>query len=72
MVAEEKQAADETLQPKIEQRAYAIWQSEGSPHGCDVDHWLRAEAEILSSPPSATPSPDTESQSASAKGKGKR
>jgi len=24
--------------------AYWIWEDEGRPHGCDVDHWLRAEA----------------------------
>ena len=72
MVGEEKQSTDETLWPKIEQRAYEIWMSEGSPHGCDVDHWLRAEVEIMSSPPSTTPTPNNESQSTSAKGKGKK
>jgi hypothetical protein len=24
--------------------AYWIWEDEGRPHGCDLDHWLRAEA----------------------------
>lgn len=28
------------------ERAYAIWESEGRPHGRDQDHWRRAEAEI--------------------------
>lgn len=30
---------------RIEERAYAIWESEGKPHGREVEHWLRAEAE---------------------------
>lgn len=30
---------------QIEERAYAIWESEGKPHGRDVEHWLRAKAE---------------------------
>jgi hypothetical protein len=28
-------------------RAYAIWEREGRPDGKDLDHWLRAEAEII-------------------------
>jgi hypothetical protein len=32
----------------IRERAYAIWeQEEGHPKGRDLDHWLRAEAEII-------------------------
>ncbi len=32
----------------IRERAYAIWEEEGRPlHGNDLDHWLRAEAEIM-------------------------
>jgi hypothetical protein len=65
MVAE-KDPADEAARLKIEQRAYEIWQSEGSPQGCDVDHWLRAEAEITSSR-GATPAADAESRPAPAK-----
>jgi hypothetical protein len=30
----------------IRERAYAIWEQEGRPVGKDVEHWLRAEAEI--------------------------
>lgn len=30
----------------IETRAYFIWEQEGRPHGKDLDHWFRAEAEI--------------------------
>ena len=31
----------------VRERAYAIWEQEGRPDGKDLDHWLRAEAEIL-------------------------
>lgn len=31
---------------RIRERAYAIWEQEGRPAGKDLDHWLRAEAEI--------------------------
>lgn len=31
----------------IRERAYAIWEEQGRPHGNDLDHWLRAEAEIM-------------------------
>jgi hypothetical protein len=34
----------------IRERAYAIWEEEGRPEGCHVDHWLRAEAEMNLSP----------------------
>lgn len=54
MAAEGKGPADEAARRQIEQRAYEIWQSEGRPEGCDVDHWLRAEAEITSSQCAAT------------------
>ncbi len=71
MVYEEKRSIDVALRPKIEQPAYEIWQSEGNPQGCDVDHWLRAEAEIAPSQ-CATPAADVENQSAPAKDKGKK
>jgi hypothetical protein len=31
----------------IRERAYEIWEQEGRPDGKDLDHWLRAEAEII-------------------------
>ncbi len=46
----------------IRERAYAIWEAEGRPHGNDLDHWHRAAAEIngaappQDSPASAPPS----------------
>ena len=31
---------------QIEQRAYALWEAEGYPHGRHEDHWHRAADEI--------------------------
>jgi hypothetical protein len=41
---------------RIRERAYAIWEREGRPHGKDLEHWRRAEAEIAAGerPPGAT------------------
>ncbi|UFN47299.1 DUF2934 domain-containing protein [Roseomonas sp. OT10] len=33
-------------QDRIRERAYAIWEREGRPHGRDADHWDRARQEI--------------------------
>lgn len=33
-------------QKRIEQRAYALWEAEGYPHGRHEDHWRRAAYEI--------------------------
>jgi hypothetical protein len=31
----------------LRERAYAIWEREGRPDGKDMDHWLRAETELI-------------------------
>jgi hypothetical protein len=31
---------------RIRQRAHAIWEREGKPHGADTRHWEQAAAEI--------------------------
>lgn len=31
----------------IRERAYKIWEREGRPHGCDFEHWVRAQVELL-------------------------
>ena len=31
---------------RIRDRVYTIWEAEGSLDGKDLEHWLRAEAEI--------------------------
>jgi hypothetical protein len=47
------------LRARTAARAYAIWESEGRPHGRDYEHWLRAEREIAAQAdrPSQTPPP---------------
>jgi hypothetical protein len=35
-----------TRDDKIRERAYAIWQRHGRPHGQHDEHWRQAEAEI--------------------------
>ena len=42
---EENKLAGEREQ-RIRDRAYTIWEAEGSLDGKDLEHWLRAEAEI--------------------------
>ncbi|HYG85191.1 MAG TPA: DUF2934 domain-containing protein [Azospirillum sp.] len=39
------------VEQRIRERAYAIWQEEGCPEGCDYQHWVRAEKEIAGSSP---------------------
>jgi Protein of unknown function (DUF2934) len=43
------------LRQAIKERADAIWEQEGRPDGKDVDHWLRAEFEIISSSLTSNP-----------------
>jgi hypothetical protein len=31
---------------RIRERAYAIWEQEGCPNGKELEHWLRAKADI--------------------------
>jgi hypothetical protein len=35
------------LRAETEKRAYEIWHKEGGVHGRDLDHWLRAEHELV-------------------------
>lgn len=43
--------AGELVHVRIEERAYQIWDDEGCPTGCELDHWLRAESEITEAVP---------------------
>ena len=43
-------ASDRVKDDRIRERAYLIWVDEGSPHGRELDHWLRAKWEIESEP----------------------
>jgi hypothetical protein len=58
------QSNADALRKQIEERAYALWESDGRPHGRNLDHWLQAEAEIMAArdigpavnpPPPASP-----------------
>ncbi len=42
-------------QELIRKKAYAIWETEGRPHGQDERHWRQAEAEIETAAPAARP-----------------
>lgn len=42
---------------KIQERGYYIWEREGRPDGRDLEHWLRAEAEVAEEE-AAGPTPD--------------
>ena len=48
------------LSGEIARRAYEIWLSEGAGHGCDLDHWLRAERELAGLPPGRPKKPQAE------------
>jgi hypothetical protein len=37
----------ERISTHIRDHAYHLWESEGRPHGKDLELWLRAEKEIL-------------------------
>lgn len=34
----------------IKERAYAIWEGEGRPHGREKEHWVQAERELAAKP----------------------
>ena len=44
-----------SLRELIEARAYQIWIAGGQGHGSDLQHWLRAETEILEASQKARP-----------------
>jgi hypothetical protein len=46
MAKTELEEHGEAVRRQIAERAYALWEAEDRPHGRDLDHWLRAEAEI--------------------------
>lgn len=39
-----------TLEERIRQRAYEIWEREGRPHGQDFEHWFQANRELEDQP----------------------
>lgn len=66
---------ERSLQEKIAERAYELYQKRGQYHGSDLDDWLEAERSILSehnaTMTEATPAPKPK-PAASAKGSKKR
>ena len=38
------------LRDEIAKHAHEIWLNEGAGHGCDLDHWFRAERELARLP----------------------
>lgn len=63
-MATEKAPTDaDALRKRTEERAYALWESEGRPHGRHLDHWCQAEAETTVSADTG-PIPNTQKQSA--------
>lgn len=49
---ENVQKADDTgLIEAVRRRAHELWEQEGRPEGSDLDHWTRAEQEILGQAP---------------------
>jgi hypothetical protein len=42
----ETDAASEVSHEAIARRAYEIWESDGRPDGCAMEHWLRALSEL--------------------------
>ena len=51
-LAGERMTVEEEQQ--IRERAYSIWEQEGRPHGREMDHRLRAEAEVAAARSVAT------------------
>ena len=46
-------SSPDDLQGKISRRAYQLYEEGGWVNGHDMDHWLKAEREILKARPSA-------------------
>lgn len=62
MATKEAQTDTELLRKRTAERAYALWEAEGKPHGRHLDHWCQAEAEATASGDTgSTPNPQQES-----------
>src|SRR5215208_2489737 len=55
---------------QLRERAYSIWEQEGRPHGRDLDHRLRAEAEIAAERSRGRPTAATETADIPARSSG--
>ncbi len=43
------------LEAGIRDQAYQLWEAAGRPEGCDLEHWLQAEAIVSAAPPAEVP-----------------
>lgn len=43
---------DRSRHDEIALLAYALWEREGRPQGRSLDHWVTAERQLITSPPS--------------------
>jgi hypothetical protein len=41
-------STNDSIDPRIAERAYELWQHRGGHHGQDLEDWLTAEREVLS------------------------
>lgn len=46
MNATQRQQTNSPSAQEIANCAYAMWEKEGRPHGRDLEHWLRAKAQL--------------------------
>ena len=37
---------EQEIERRVRERAYAIWEQEGRPHGKDREHWERAKRQL--------------------------
>ena len=58
-----------THESAIRQRAYAIWEEEGRPHGRERDHWMKAAQEVLTLTPTMIEAPPAPTPRKTAKGR---
>lgn len=49
--AEVQREDDTGIIEAVRRRAYELWQQEGQPEGQEMDHWFRAEQEIVGQAP---------------------
>lgn len=45
----DKLTGPEAIHQLIAARAYALWESQGRPHGYDLNDWRQAEQEVMNS-----------------------
>lgn len=49
--AEVQREDDTGIIEAVRRRAHEIWEQEGQPQGLEMDHWFRAEQEIIGQAP---------------------